>query len=149
MMPSYPQRQQRYIQLTGYNKRGKRTGKAKSAFYSLLEGFQADDLHRKYTHTHTQHYNYLRSLIVTHTHTSPRFMYIYIRISITISVYSTFANEYALNFTSLPQQLSVPSKIYPCINICILLPLLLFLSLSLSLLQPGCLVSSLSRPSFP
>ena len=137
MMPSYPQRQQRYIQLTGYNIRGKRTGKAKSAFYSLLEGFQAMDLHRKYTHTHTQHYNYLRSLIITHTHThthtSPRFMCVYIRISITISVYSTFANEYALNFTSLPQQLPVPSKIYPCINICILLPLLLFLSLSLSL----------------
>ena len=78
MMPSYPQRQQRYIQLTGYNIRGKRTGKAKSAFYSLLEGFQAMDLHRKYTHTHTQHYNYLRSLIITHTHTHTHITTIYV-----------------------------------------------------------------------
>ena len=60
MMPAYPQRQQRYIKLAGYDKRGRKTGKEISVFYSLLEGFKDEDLHRKYTHTHTH----------THTHTT-------------------------------------------------------------------------------
>ena len=147
MMPSYPQRQQRYIQLTGYNIRGKRTGNAKSVFYSLLEGFEAMDLHRKYTHT--QHYNYLRSLIITHTHITTIYVYIYSNIYHYLCVFN-FCKRicfelYFLASTTTGAIEDIPMHQYlhppPFTS--------LSLSLSLSLLQPGCLVSSLSRPSFP